>query len=79
MVLCRFFRVVDGVQVVSVGTVRMMGGLLMVARRVVFRSLSMVSSSMFVMFGGFNMVLCTLFAHVWFSFQGFGNFSQPLN
>ena len=51
-------RVVGGMQMVAMSTVGVMGGLLMITGLVVLGCLMVMSSSSFMMFSGFSMVLC---------------------
>jgi len=64
LVLCRFFRVLGGYQMVAVCKMSVMPCRLVGTRLMVLRCLLMMAGSVLVMFGRLLMMLCTLvFGH----------------
>ena len=59
----RFFRVVSGMQMVTVGDVGMMSGLFMATTGVAFGRFFMMARCVFVMFCCFCMMFCALLSH----------------
>ena len=59
VMFCRLLRMVSGMEVVTMGNVRVMTALLMGARVVVFRGLAMMPRRVLVVFRRFFVVLCT--------------------
>lgn len=63
VMLGRLFRVMGRVEMMTTRGVRMVRGFLVMASRVVFLRLLMMSRGVFVMFRRFPVMFCTLFTH----------------
>jgi hypothetical protein len=63
MVLCGFFRVVGGVQVMTMRDIGVMAGLFMAPACVVLGRFFMMSCRVFMMLRSFNMMFCAFFTH----------------
>lgn len=63
MVLCGFFRVVGGVQVMTMCDMGVMAGLFMAPACVVLGRLFVMSCRVFMMFRSFIMMFCAFFTH----------------
>ena len=61
--LCRFFRMVSGMQVVAMRDVGMMSGLFMAPAGVVLGSFFVMAGRMFMVLRSFCMMFCALLAH----------------
>jgi hypothetical protein len=64
VLFCGFFRMMGGVQMVTVRNVGMMPCLFMVPLRVVFGRLFVVLRRVLMMLRSFSMMVCTLLAHI---------------
>ena len=61
MGFCRFFVMMHRMQMMSVRDMSVVGGFLVIANLMVFGGFLMVTSGMFVMFSGLNVMFCCLF------------------
>ena len=61
--LCGFFRMVSGMQVVTMRDVGMMSGLFMATAGMVLGGFSMMAGRMFMVLSRFCVVFCTLYTH----------------
>jgi len=63
MMLCGFFRVMNGVQVMTMRYVRVMAGLFMAPACMMLGRFFVMTGRVFMMFRRFNMVFRAFFAH----------------
>jgi hypothetical protein len=63
VMLCGFFRVVIGVQVVTMRDVGMMAGFFMVPACVMLGRFFVMSGRVFIMLRSFSMMFCAFFTH----------------
>jgi len=61
MGFCRFFVMMNCLQMMCVGEMSMVSGFLVTAGRMVFGRFFMMASGVLVMFGSFSMMFCGLF------------------
>jgi hypothetical protein len=66
VMLCGFFRMVSGVQMVTMRNVGMMPGLFMAPAGVVFGRFFVMAGGMFMVLRRFCMMFCALLAHSFF-------------
>jgi hypothetical protein len=79
--LCGFFRVVNGMQVMTMRDVGVMAGLFRVAACVMFGRFFMMPGRVFMMLSSFDMMFCAFFTHkeITEDYWNLGGFSRVSN